>query len=150
MMIRKMFDGSELIPKSSVRSMLAGLFVINTMITLIVAFNGASNDSDINRIAATQHLALGNIAANTAAIQKTLTIQCNDRNTAAVGTNGVLDGLLKAVKTTKSLPPAEKAGRVALYNSLKIKIIDCTVGQALTQYKAVQPANRSVALVESP
>lgn len=148
-MIRKMLDNSDLVSKAAVRWSLIGVFVINAAITLTVAFNASNNDDDINRIAATQHLALGRIQANTAhadkttaSLQKALTTQCNDRNTAAVGTNAVLDSLLEAVKVTKSLPPAEKAERVALYNSVKVRILDCTIGIAPSQYKvAERPAS---------
>jgi hypothetical protein len=152
-MTSKPLTSSQLISKASVRWLLIGIFLFNTGATVLVAVNGASKDNEVRRISDTQVKAVAQIAKNTihmdkntAALQKALTTQCNDRNTAAVGTNSVLDSLLEAVKVTGSLPTAEKKERMALYTSVKVPIINCDIGAVPSQYKiAQQPASNVLA-----
>ena len=144
-MIRKVLDNSDLISKASVRWSMIGIFVVNAMITGVFAVNGEIRDRAVEANTARTEANTARTHAlqiradkNTASLQKALTTQCTDRNTAAVGTNAVLDSLLEAVNATKSLPPAEKAERVALYNSVKVPIINCAIEVAPSQYKVAE------------
>lgn len=65
------------------------------------------------------------IAANSANIQRNVHIQCLAQNRAAVGTNTVLDVLIKFSRTSPVLTPAERADRVRVYIAVKIPVLKC-------------------------
>lgn len=113
------------IPKLIVTPLLA-LGALLGAILLLFAFNlqAAQGElKDLDRAGATRQ---NQIEANTAKLATVVHDQCESRNAAATGTNDVLDTLIAAVKSTKSLPEGEKIDRAVRYTSAKVPVLDCS------------------------
>lgn len=74
---------------------------------------------------ARQNVTLDQQVSNTKAIQSNQDTICASRNTTIVKINALIDELLTSVKQGSTLPPQEKADRVARYTELKVPLLIC-------------------------
>lgn len=65
------------------------------------------------------------IAANTRDLKVGVHDICTASNTAAMGTNDVLQSLINAVTITNSLPALEKQDRIAKYKAAMVPMLRC-------------------------
>lgn len=86
------------------------------LVILVAVFTFLAIRSEINDRA---------IDKNSERLESVIVTQCEDRNTAAMATNKVLDKLIAVNQTVTTLPAAEIRDRIALYNSVKVPIVNC-------------------------
>lgn len=106
---------------ASVRWSLTIIFVVCMSTSLLVSFQGRSNDNRLEKALVVQSAAVAQINTNTHNL-------CVASNTAAKGTNAVLGALINAVTLTKSIPPAEKLSRVRKYRDVLVPLLKCPPG----------------------
>lgn len=113
------------IPKLIVTPLLA-LGALLGAILLLFAFNLQQAQGELKDLDAAGAVRQRQIETNTTKLATVVHDQCESRNAAAAGTNDVLDTLIVAVRSTKSLPEAEKIDRAVRYTTAKVPVIDCS------------------------
>lgn len=110
---------------AAVRWSLSIIFVICLSATLLVSIQGRQNDERLERALATQQSVIVQVDANTKQLKTTVHNLCVASNTAATGTNEVLQSLINAVTITKSLPTTEKVDRIKKYRAVMVPLLKC-------------------------
>ena len=103
---------------AAVRWSLTVIFVVCLSATLLVSIQGRNNDDRLEKALVVQASAVTQIRTNTHNL-------CLASNTAADGTNAVLQTLINAVTATRSIPPAEKVDRIRKYEAAMVPLLRC-------------------------
>lgn len=119
-------DPKDVVSKAAIRGYLLGLIAIFMAGLLLVAVRSEIADNSINENTRQTENAIKQISVNTKALKQVVYQRCLSSNKAAEGTNEVLDAVIEVNKTAP-LSPAERAKRIARYESVKVPIEKCVL-----------------------
>lgn len=120
-----MTEAARWISVRTMRWSLTIVFAVCLTATLLVSLQSNQNDANLERSLRVQQETIIKVDANTRALRLAVNDICEASNTAARGTNEVLQTLIDAVTATKAIPPAEKVDRVRRYRAAMVAPIQC-------------------------